>query len=270
MRAYVLTYHSGRISGNDYRNNDLVALAADLEVVRKARLPIVPLRAIVDALLERTTGGLPERVAAITLDDGLDFDFEDLVHPFHGPQASVHSVLRRFAEASGEPVHATSFVIASPEARRQIAENEMLNYQWIGEHWWPAAVGSGMFHVANHSWDHVSRSVSPVGQREGRAGAFSFVASFDDAELQVRRAREYISRKAPNPGADLFAYPYGDASAYVLEEYFPLHGERGGTLAAFAGGGAPLHEGSNRWCLPRYCFGTEWASPEELARLLAP
>jgi peptidoglycan/xylan/chitin deacetylase (PgdA/CDA1 family) len=269
MRAYVLTYHSGRISGNDYGNNDLVALAADLEVLRKARLPIVPLRAIVDALLQGNTEMLPQRVAAITLDDGLDFDFEDLVHPFHGPQASVHSVLRRFAEASGEPVHATSFVIASPEARRQIAKHEMLDHQWIGEHWWPAAVVSGMFHVANHSWDHLSRSVSPVGQREGRSGAFSLVASFDDAELQVRRAREYISSKAPNPGAGLFAYPYGDASRYVREEYLPQHGERGGTVAAFTGGGGPLHEGSNRWYLPRYCCGTEWTSPEGLARILA-
>jgi peptidoglycan/xylan/chitin deacetylase (PgdA/CDA1 family) len=269
MRAFVLTYHSGRVSGNDYRSNNLVALAQDLEVIHQERIAVVPLRAIVDALLHRTPATFPEKVVAVTLDDGLDFDFIDLVHPFHGPQPSVCSVLRRHAEAHSVPVHATTFVIASPQARDQIARHEMLDHQWIGEHWWADAAASGLFHVANHSWDHLSPSVSPVGQREGRSGAFSLVTTFEDAELQVRSARDYIEAKAPNPGTALFAYPYGDPSSYMVDEYLPRHGEVGGTLAAFTGRPGVLHEASARWLLPRFCCGNDWESPEELTRILA-
>jgi peptidoglycan/xylan/chitin deacetylase (PgdA/CDA1 family) len=56
----------------------------------------------------------------------------------------------------GVAAHATTFVIASPEARREIARREMLDHQWISDHWWSAAVASGLFHVGNHSWDHLS------------------------------------------------------------------------------------------------------------------
>jgi len=74
--ASILKYHSGNIAGNDYASNNLLALAHDLDVVRALRLPIVALRLVVDPLLDRTVP-LPERVVAITLDDGLDFDFID-------------------------------------------------------------------------------------------------------------------------------------------------------------------------------------------------
>jgi len=127
MRASILTYHSGNIAGNDYASNDLVALARDLDVVRALHLPVAPLRHVVDALLQRTGRPAKEKVVAITLDDGLDFDFIDLVHPFHGPQRSVYTTLRDHAKRHGIFVHATSFVIASPDARRQIARREMLD-----------------------------------------------------------------------------------------------------------------------------------------------
>ncbi len=263
MRAYVLTYHSGNIAGNDYATNNLVALAADLAELRALAIPLVPLREIVAALLAREVHRLPARVAALTLDDGLDFDFVDLAHPFHGPQASVRTVLERHERAHGERVHATSFVIASPDARRRIAEREMLGHQWIGEHWWAAAVASGRFDIGNHGWDHVSPSAAPPG-----TGSFRDVAHFDAADQQVRAAREYIAAKAPNPGVALFAYPYGDPSDYAADVYFPRHGDVHGTIAAFTGRPGPVHAGSDRWRLPRYTCGMDWRSTEELARLV--
>ena len=268
MRAVILTYHSGNLAGNDYSTNNLVALADDLEQIHALRVPIVPLRSIVDALILGATASLPEKLAAITLDDGLDFDFVDLVHPFHGPQRSVHSILRSFSSRHGVAAHATTFVIASPDARRQIARREMLDHQWIGDHWWSAAVASGLFHVGNHSWDHLSPSVAQVQQREGKSGSFAFIETFDDADLQIRAAREFIEAKAPNPGSALFAFPYGDASAYLVEQFFPLHEARHGTLAAFTGTPGVLHAASNRWLLPRNTCGTAWRSPEDLGRLL--
>lgn len=267
MRAHVLTYHSGNIAGNDYATNDLAALAADLEWLHGARIPLLPLRRIVDALLAGGADGLPDRVAAITLDDGLDFDFVDLVHPVHGPQRSVDTILREFSRRHAAFAHATSFVIASPDARRQIARREMLDHQWIGEHWWAAATTSGRFHVGSHSWDHVSPSVSAAPERGGGAGSFLEVTTFAAAELQVRAAREYIEARAPNPGTALFAYPYGEAGAYLADEYLPVHGAAAGTLAAFATGAEPVHAGSPRWRLPRYTCGLDWRSPEDFAAL---
>jgi peptidoglycan/xylan/chitin deacetylase (PgdA/CDA1 family) len=267
MRAFVLTYHSGNITGNDYATNDLVALAQDLEWLHAERIPIVPLREVVDTVLEARTHGPPEKVAAITLDDGLDFDFLDLVHPFHGPQRSAETILREFAETHSAAVHATSFVIASPDARRQIARHEMLDYQWIGDHWWNAATVTGRFHIGSHSWDHLSPSVSPVAQQEGRTGSFKWVTSFADADVQVRRAHEFIAAMAPNPGAALFAYPYGDGSAYLIDDYLPAYGARSGTIAAFATGAQPVHAGSPRWRLPRFTRGLDWRSPEDLNAL---
>ena len=268
MRAFVLTYHSGNLAGNDYASNNLVALTQDLEQLHSLSVPVVPLRDVVGALLGGIGGRLPDRVAAITLDDGLDFDFLDLVHPFFGPQVSVQTVLRRFAQRHAAGAHATTFVIASPEARRQIADREMLGYPWIGDHWWSDAVGSGLFDVGNHSWDHLSPSVSPVGQREGKAGSFTHVDTFEDADLQVRVAREFIAARAPNPGTGLFAYPYGEPSAYLVEEYLPAHGARNGTIAAFTGIPGPVHEACDRWLLPRYICGKHWRSTEELAAIV--
>ena len=267
MRAYVLTYHSGNIAGNEYANNDLVALAADLEWLHAARIPIVPLRGIVDVLLEGRAHRLPERVAAVTLDDGLDFDFVDLVHPLHGPQRSVDTILREFSRRHTAFAHATSFVIASPDARRQIARREMLDHQWIGEHWWNAATASGRFHVGSHSWDHLSPSVGPAAPRDSPAGSFLGVTTFAAAELQVRAAREYIEAKAPNPGTSLFAYPYGEASTYLVDDYLPTHGVRAGTIAAFATGATPIHADSPRWRLPRFTCGMDWRSLGDLAAL---
>jgi hypothetical protein len=267
MRAHVLTYHSGNLTGNDYATNNLFALAQDLAQLRALSVPVVPLATIVSALLLGCGHRLPERVATITLDDGLDFDFENLVHPVHGPQSSVRTVLERHERTCGAHVLATTFVIASPQARRQIAEREMLDHQWIGDYWWAAAVASGYFNVGNHSWDHLSPSAMPVGQRDGRTGSFRHVDSFEDADLQVRVAREFIAARAPNPATGYFAYPYGDASDYVADEYLPQHGERNGTIVAFTGNPTPLHDESDRWRLPRYTCGMDWHSTDELTRI---
>ena len=50
MRVPVLTYHSNNVGGNDYANNDHVALAADLRRIRALGLRIVPLSLVVDNL----------------------------------------------------------------------------------------------------------------------------------------------------------------------------------------------------------------------------
>ena len=117
MRAYVLTYHSGNSTETITRRTISLRSRDDLDMLRSLAIPVVPLSAVVAALLG-AEDTLPGRVAAITLDDGLDFDFVDLVHPYHGPQASVNAILARHEQAHGARLHATAFVIASPQARR--------------------------------------------------------------------------------------------------------------------------------------------------------
>ncbi len=269
MRAFVLTYHSGNLAGNDYTSNNLLALADDLEQLHQTRIPVVPLRSIVDALLQGDGARLPPKVVAITLDDGLDFDFLELNHPFHGQQPSVRGVLQRFAQRHSTSAHATTFVIASPDARRQIATREMLDHQWISDAWWPEAVASKLFHVGSHSWDHVSPSVVSAEGEAGKSGSFLSVDNFAEADLQVRVAHDFIEAKASNPGTALLAYPYGSASSYMTDEYLPVHGPPHGTIAAFTGGGGPVHDRSDRWRLPRFTFGIDWRTPDELRRVLA-
>lgn len=102
----------------------------------------------------------------------------------------------------------------------------------------------------------------------GNGGTFRDIASFDVAEAEIAIAAAAIRARADGPAASLFAYPYGDASDYLVRDYFPLHGERVGVRAAFTCGAAPITEGTNRWAMPRYVFGHDWRSPGDLVALL--
>jgi peptidoglycan/xylan/chitin deacetylase (PgdA/CDA1 family) len=266
--AHVLTYHSGNIAGNDYASNNLLAFREDLRVIRRLGLSIIPLRTLVDALIERSSNRLPEQVVSLTFDDGLDFDFLELVHPSHGLQPSLAGIMREFATEFDLPVHATSFVIASPEARMQIANREMLGHQWISDSWWRQAVASGRFHIGNHTWDHVSPSVRYDATEKERRASSQFIDNAVAAALQIRQAREYIERIAPNPGSALLAFPYGDYSEFLVDEYLPDLSLGHGTVAAFTGRPGVVTPQSNRWTLPRNSCGKDWTSPEGLTALL--
>ena len=93
--------------------------------------------------------------------------------------------------------------------------------------------------------------------------------SLAEADLQVRTAHEFIAAKAPNPGAALFAVPYGSPNAWFVDEYLPANGPAHGTIAAVTGEPGVLHEKSNRWRLPRFTFGVDWRAPEGLQQILA-
>src|SRR5258706_15914980 len=108
-----------RIAGNDYANNDLKALAADLRQVTDAGFRIMPLRTIVDLWLGDRGAELNGKLVALACNGGADFDYLDLPHPTAGTQRSVLNTLRDFAaEYPGrrDQLNMTEFVIASPEA----------------------------------------------------------------------------------------------------------------------------------------------------------
>ena len=139
MPALVLAYHSHHVVGPDYAQNDHVALESDLEQITDAGWRIVGLDAIV-ATLTPVPGvddgrDMAEKVVALTFDDGPRYDAHDFAHPEFGPQKSFLNLLRDFRDRHGAKAQpdlvATSFVIASPEARRVIAETYDAKYTYM-------------------------------------------------------------------------------------------------------------------------------------------
>lgn len=270
MRIPVLTYHSMHVDGIDYAKNDHVAFAADLRTVTALGFRIVPATRVVRWLRrEQTPPDDDAKLVAFTLDDGPDFDFRDLRHPAWGVQRSMLNVMRDFRRESGigaQPgLHATSFVIVSPDARRTLDRTCMIGRGWWSDDWWEPAVWSSLMSVASHSWDHMHPSLH---RHDASAGTFCCIDDFAAAEAQIARSVAFLRAKAPNPGDALFAYPYGEASDYLVEEYFPRFGERLGIRAAFGCGGTPITERSDPWRLPRYVFRHDWKTSEELVALL--
>jgi len=272
MTIPILTYHALNISGNDYATNDHVAFASDLELVTRAGWQIQPLHRIVDCLFD-AGGTLPEKTIAFTFDDATDFDFADLPHPTAGPQRSMLNILRDFAAAhpGAQPgLHATSFVIAAPEARAAMDRACIIDRGWMNDHWWPEAVASGLMGIANHSWDHNHECMARVAQRNQEKGNFFCIDTEADADAQVREAARFIAARAPNPSVALFGYPYGHVNAFLSKDYLPRQAASPEPFvkAAFGTDAGFMSSDSDRWNLPRFVCGWHWKSSEELAALL--
>lgn len=275
MRIPVLTYHSMTVHGNEYGNNDHAAFRDDLRTIARARHRIVGLDQVV---AWRTTrqGDVPDdgKFVAITFDDGPDFDFHDLPHPTWGMQRSMLNLMLDFRAEIGAEVqpglHATSFVIASPEARQVLDRTCMVGRDWWRDSWWQQAIDSGLLGIGNHSWDHNHPTLPAAASYASRRGGGSFrvVDNFDAAEAQIAQASAFLHDRASNRCAGIFAYPYGETNDYLTREYLPRHGKRIGVDAAFSCAPMPVTETSDIWALPRYVFGDDWKSPEELVALL--
>jgi len=273
MKIPVLTYHAMRIDGNDYARNDHVALKEDLLTVAALGFAVRSLSDIVARSSNGSHAPEPaEKWVGLAFDDGPDFDFYDLPHPTWGMQRSMLNIMIDGMGAShpakAPPVHATSFVIVSPDARRQLDQTCMIGRDWWRDEWWSKAVLTGYLAIGSHSWNHNHPTLRPGESGASTNGTFTVVDNFDAAEYQIAQAASLLKEKAPNAGTSLFAYPYGESSDYLVREYFPLHGARLGIQAAFTCDPSPVTEGCNRWRLPRYVFGRDWKSPDELARIL--
>lgn len=270
MRIPILTYHSMKIHGNAYADNDLVALAADLEMVHASGWRIEPLAHIVAAWRRSACAWDGQRVVAFTCDDGADFDFVELPHPTAGPQRSVVGILRDFHARHPEAnAHITSFVIASPEARRELDRSCMIGRGWWNDAWWREAVASGFMDIANHSWDH-NHDALPERFGHGVArGTFKSVVTRAVADAEIRAAQEFLVQRVPNRGNTLFAYPYGETNEYLLREYLPAFGPALGLEAAFGDPPGYFDADADPWNVPRFMFERDWKTPEGLAAILA-
>jgi peptidoglycan/xylan/chitin deacetylase (PgdA/CDA1 family) len=269
VKIPVLTYHAMRIHGRDYGNNDLVALAADLEAAAARGFRILPLARIVSAWLEDPEAWTGQRVVAFTCDDGSDFDFTDLEHPSAGPQRGVLNILRDFrARRPHDGAHVTSFVIASPEIRTYLDKTCMIGRGWWNDGWWREAAATGLMDIANHSWDHNHETLpEPLAEGVPR-GTFRNIATAPLADFEIRVAQDFLRQRVPNAGNALFAYPYGDTNPFLVEDYLPREGASMGLKAAVSAEPEYFTSDADRWAIPRFICGRDWKDPAGFAAIL--
>ena len=271
MKIPVLTYHSLDIHGNDYDNNDLVALAGDLRTITRAGFRIAPLHALVSAWLRDRASLDGQKVVALTCDDGTDFDYFDLPHPTAGVQRSVVNLMRDFQRENpgAQPaLHITSFPIISPAARERLDTTCMIGTKWWNDSWWAGALATGFMAIGNHSWDHNHATLDGHALPGLPRGSFRVIDSEAAADYEVRQADAYLRRRADNAGASLFAYPYGESNDYLRRDYMPRAGARMGFVAAFGVKPEYWTAHSEPWEIPRFTSRHDWKSPGELRRIL--
>lgn len=267
MNIPVLTYHGVNVIRNTYAENDHLALASDLQTIVNCGFRVIPLSHVVDWHQGLVRDGDVSQTVALSFDDGAWFDFYDLEHPTCGMQRSMINILEDFNAQHAVKVHATSFVIASPDARSSLDKSCMIGQGWWGDEWWSRAAASAVMDVECHSWDHVHPNLDQVAQQDQVKGDFGMVNTYTDCAAQFEQAGEYIGGKL-GKRPSLFAYPYGQASDYAVTDYLPLYQSRHRFKAAFTTQPKAVSRTDNVWRLPRYVFGQDWTSPLGLKDIL--
>ena len=284
MSAVILAYHSHHVLGPHYAVNDHIAFAADLPAISRAGYRVVPLATVAEALVaggRRDAGGdslADDRLVALTFDDGPVFDIDDFVHPDLGLQRSFVNAMRDFLGtpqgASQTQLCATSFVIASPEARR-IAESTydaVYTYLLPGaltDEWWQRGIDSGLLSIANHSWDHLHPALPRVAHSQDVRADFTRVLTDGDADAEILAASLFLAERTGGRAAPHFAYPFGHCNDFLVGDYLPRRGVSIGVTAAVTTEPRPVRRGDSPFRLPRYVCGDHWRTPEQLAAILA-
>lgn len=269
MKAAILAYHSQNVAGSETGNNDHVALAADLEALHKAGVRFISLETLINGLLGNLKLTCDHPLVCLTFDDGCDFDFRTLDFPGFGEQTGFLQIMEQFVEKHGKSaqpgMHATSFVIADPEARESIDRKSLFAKGHMSDDWWREAQGHPLLSIANHGWDH---NHPDLAEGPYARGSFAVVKTREHCHQQVVTAAEFIEMKTGRYPV-VFAYPFGESSTYIREEYFPSHQRQHRNLAATGTDAGMISESSDRWNLPRFVCGRDWSAPDALLRLLS-
>ncbi|HET6602970.1 MAG TPA: polysaccharide deacetylase family protein [Xanthomonadaceae bacterium] len=261
MGKLILTYHCARLESSARSGNDLLAVQEDLAWLAAHGVAVHPLH----ALLSPECGD----GVALTFDDGTRIDGEPLEHPTLGPLPSLLQILSGFRRRL-PGLHASAFVIASPQARQALSSAlaDQFGPDLMHERWWRPTSESGLIALENHSWDHNHPLVAHTAQRSNHRGTFANIDTEAEAEAEVTQASDYI-QAACGRRPRYLAYPWGEASDFLRNHWLPRRGPQIGLEAAFGTEPAPLTAAASRWNLPRYVCGRDWDSTDALAHLLA-
>jgi peptidoglycan/xylan/chitin deacetylase (PgdA/CDA1 family) len=274
----ILTYHSQNIRGDSTHNNDHVALKNDLDALHASGLEVISLDRLLDRLEGRHQTPDLKNTVCLTFDDGCDFDVQDIEYPEYGMQRSFAGILDDFVEQHGtaaQPgLHATSFVIASNQARRIIDRRSLYGKGWISDDWWQACSGVGLISVGNHGWDHNHPDLAIQDKADGAPttsdqarGDFYSIDTLEQCQVQVLQAADFIEDKS-GIRPKFFAYPFGESSAFLRQSFFANPEVNHGCRAALGTDPGKVSEASNRWNLPRFVCGRDWQTPEQLLSIL--
>ena len=268
LKAAILAYHSQNIAGDTSADNDHVALAADLDALHAAGCRFISLATLIGGVFDG--GALPAGgpLICLTFDDGCDWDVRTREFPGHGMQTGFLQIMEEFVHRHGKGaqpgLHATSFVIASPEARRLIDRKSLFGEGHMSDDWWREAQAHPLLAIGNHGWDHNHPDLEE--ERYARGG-FEVVNSLEDCRQQVVQAAEYIAQKSGNRPA-FFAYPFGESSAFIRNEYFPEKRDEHHCQAVVGTEPGFVSGASDRWNLPRFVCGRDWSEPAGLLKTL--
>lgn len=265
----VLTYHALHAPGWDYHENDHVALEQDLQILSSTGYRVIALTDLVPMLTgESEPVNAGEKLVALTFDDGTDLDYHDFSHPEYGHLKSMRRILMEAPRLGldGGPPPATSFVIASPEAREELDRTCIAGRGQWRDDWWLDSARNGPVGIANHSWDHTHESLAELAVDASHRGRFDTITDFEAADAEILQAERYIREKTVGHSSPYFAYPYGHGNDFLAKEYFPARSEW--FRAAFTTAGRPVTSSESPWLIPRFVCGDHWKSPEGLMEIL--
>ena len=270
LNAVILTYHSQNISGNDTSNNDHKALAADLQALNHAGCRFVSVRSMINSMFGDSAPGkgTDKPMVCLTFDDGCDFEVRTLEFGTFGVQPGFLSIMEDFIQQHGKEaqpgLHATSFVIASPEARQVIDQGSLFGQGHMSDDWWRTAASHPLLDIGNHGWDHNHPDLK---EELYPRGGFTAIETMEHCRQQVIQAGDFICN-ITGQWPEIFAYPFGESSDYIRDEFFPNHSKEHQSLAALGTRAGFVTTQSNRWDLPRFVCGRDWKSPAALLAAL--
>jgi len=303
-RVPVLYYHPGVASSCDYANYASMAFAQDLELLYQQNPPIhvIPLYWLAEwALGQRDGSTLPDRVVAISTDDGPNdvwIDVDAGGAPCGGNRISFKRRIEEFRASHPElnlqwwEPHVSNFVIASPKVRQLMSGGPNAPQFWTDD-WWAAANQSGFMEIHNHSIDHdmlevTERTTDPVigvdlvaagygttGDWVGH-GNWNKIDNYLSSQVEISYAASYINLKIAPAWPDLFAYPfYGPCGRFecspgqtAVIDYLQNFQNEHGLLAAFTTKPEYVSRGSNRWMMGRFGWQADWTSSSGLQSIL--
>ena len=266
MRIPVLTYHANNITGNQYHTNDLVALKEDLKLFDELAVTIISSHTLIKWLDKEINLDESRNYLVLTFDDGTELDLWDWQHPYQGFQQSAFTLMKEFQKSTGRYIHATSFVIASPEARAILETTCLAGHKVWGDSWWQEAEDSSILSIENHSWDHLHHTIEKVYQKDNLKGDFSVIDTQEEAKKQIVDASNYINSRIKNKTVSLFAYPYGDYNDFLTEEFLPA--KQNGIVGAFTCEAQHTQKNTHQWKIPRYVCGADWKNVKDLKQIL--